>query len=272
MTSSTQSGTVMLSRAAGVWFIAAATGQMLFVGYMAGFYGPTVFTGDFAQWSRNSSLIDGYKAGDAAGNLGFISHVVVGFLVTGLGIAQLVPALRRVAPGIHRWCGRIFMVAALFAAIGGLGLVWLRGTQAGFSNSVGISLNGVAIILCAALAWRAALKRDFARHQRWAFRLWLVVNGVWFLRIGMVVFGIVSHGLLGMTEPPIAAAFALWSFGSYIVPLMIYELYWAVKARGGLRMRVAMTVSLGVLTLLMLGGIAGMAIGQWLPLALAPPL
>lgn len=272
MTTPSPAGAVTLARAATFWFIIAAIGQLIFVAYMAGFYGPTLASGDYAQWVRNKNLIDGYKPGDTLGNLGFISHIALAFIITSLGIAQLIPALRKRAPRAHRWCGRLFVVAAVFAAIGGLALVWLRGTQSGLSEAIGISLNAVLILAFAAVAWRAALKRDFANHQVWAFRLWLVVNGVWFLRVGMTVFGIVSFGILRLEHPPFALAFGIWSFGSYLAPLAIYELYRRVKAGGAPLARFAMSAALVVLTLVMAGGIAGMTIGQWLPLILAPPV
>lgn len=41
-----------------------------------------------------------------------------------------------------------------------------------------------------ALAWRSALARDFAIHRRHALRAWLLVNGVWFLRIGIMLAGL----------------------------------------------------------------------------------
>jgi hypothetical protein len=272
MSSPSDFSRVALARAAAFWFIIAAIGQAIFVAYMAGFYGPTLASGDFVQWTREKNLIDGYKPGDTVGNLGFISHIGVAFIVTSLGIAQLIPALRQRAPSVHRWCGRLFILAALAAAIGGLALVWLRGTQSSVSNSIAISLNGALIIAGAILAWRAALRRDFASHQRWAFRLWLVVNGVWFLRVGMAAFGMISIGALQLKDAPIGAFFAFWGFGSYLVPLAIYEIYWRAKTKGGPAARIAMTAALGLITLLMAGGVAGMTIGQWLPMILAPPL
>jgi hypothetical protein len=272
MNSASSLGAVALTRAAALWFVVAAIGQLIFVAYMAGFYGPTLASGDYAQWTRNKSLIDGYKPNDMFGNLGFISHIALAFVITSLGVAQLIPALRKHAPRVHRWCGRIFLVAALAAAIGGLALVWLRETQTGLGNSIAISLNGVLIIVGSILAFRAAARRDFVSHQRWAFRLWLVVNGVWFLRVGMAAFGMICMGVLNIEKPPLAAFFALWGFGSYFVPLAIYEVYWRVKAAGGPAARIAMTTALGALTVLMAGGIAGMTVGQWLPLILAPQL
>lgn len=260
-----------LSLAAKSWFAIAAAGQVIFFAYQALFYGPTALSGDYAQWARNDNLIDGYTAGDGLGNLGFLSHVLLGAAITALGILQLIPAVRRRFPQAHRWCGRAFLVLSIAAAIGGLALVWLRGTQTTIVAALGISLNGILILAFAAAAWRAALRRDIAAHERLAFCLWLCVSGVWFLRVGMAAFGIITFGLLRLKEPPFALAFSIWSFGSYLAPLAIYALYRAAKS-GPAPVRAAMAGLLFFLCLLTAGGVAGMTIGQWGPLILAPPV
>jgi hypothetical protein len=253
------------------WFVAAALGQLMFCAYMAGFYGPTIATGDFVQWTREKNLIHGYRAGDMIGNVGFISHVALGFVVTICGLLQMIPLVRRRAPVLHRWSGRAFLVSVCLAAIGGLALVWLRGTQAGLSNALAISLNGVLILLFAPLALRAALQRNFAAHQAWAFRLWLVASGVWFLRIGMAAYAMIGFGALGLKDIAMGAWFAIWGFGCLLAPLALYELYRAAQVRAG-----AAAWTMGglmiVLTLLTALGSLGVTIGQWLPMILAPPL
>jgi hypothetical protein len=260
-----------LRGAAIAWFIAAALGQLMFAAYMAGFYGPTLATGDFVQWTREKNLIHGYRAGDMIGNLGFISHVALGFVVTICGLAQLIPAVRRHAPMLHRWSGRAFLVSVCLAAIGGLALVWLRGTQAGVSNAIAISLNGVLILAFAPLALRAALTRDFGAHQAWAFRLWLVANGVWFLRIGMAAYGMIGFGVLGLEDIGMRHWFAIWGFGCLLAPLLVYELYRAAQRRSGAAAW-AMAGLLCVLTILTALGSLGVTLGQWLPMIVAAPI
>jgi hypothetical protein len=194
-----------LAIAAGFWFAATALGQIAFLAYITGFYGPTLLSGDFARRSRNDNLGHGYVPGDAFGNRLFAVHVGLAAILTLGGLVQLLPAQRRRAPILHRWTGRIFMRAALAAAIGGATLTWFRHT-AGSSliNDVGITGNALAILICAAFAWRAALKREFPAHQIWATRLFLVVSGVWFLRVGMVAWGIATQG---------------WGGGVYVVAI-----------------------------------------------------
>ena len=66
----------VLQRAASMWFLTAVAGQWLFVYYISAFYGPTAVTGDYAALDRNTNMTDGYLAGDAAGNLFFLAHVL----------------------------------------------------------------------------------------------------------------------------------------------------------------------------------------------------
>jgi len=249
--------------AAGFWFAAVAFGQTAFLAYIAGFYGPTLVTGEYALWARNENLVHGYVAGDAQGNLLFATHVGLAAILTLGGLLQLLPALRRAAPTLHRWIGRIFMVAALAAAIGGTALTWLRHTaDSSLINDIAITGNAVAILICAIFAWRAALRRNFASHQAWATRLFLVVSGVWFLRVGMIAWGIASQGW-GM-----ATFFDVWIFGAYLVPLAGYELYRRSKTAGiGAQRAAAAFVSLT--GLIILAGSLGAAAFMWLPLLTA---
>jgi hypothetical protein len=119
------------------------------------------------------------------------------------------------------------MLAALAAAIGGAVLTWLRHTaESSLVNDIGITGNALAILLCAFFAWRAGMERKFTIHQVWATRLFLVVSGVWFLRVGMVAWGLIGQ-VWG-----IAAFFDVWVFSAYLVPLAVYELYRHAKQAG----------------------------------------
>ena len=246
--------------AAGFWFAVTAFGQAAFLAYIAGFYGPTLVTGDFQRWTRNENLGHGYVPGDDRGNLLFAVHVGLAAILTLGGLLQLLPGLRRRAPVLHRWTGRIFMVSALAAALGGAALTWLRhDANSSLINDIAITGNALAILICAAFAWRTALKRDFVNHQAWATRLFLVVSGVWFLRVGMVAWGLAGQGW------GIATFFDVWVFCAYLVPLAIYEIYRRAKRADRLAQRAAAGL-LALTGLVILAGSLGAAAFMWLPL------
>lgn len=248
--------------AAASWFVVTLVGQLLFLGYIIGFYAPPVLHDDIAAWSRNKAVIDGYVAGDTMGNLQFGVHVLMAAILTCGGILQIWPALRRRSARLHRWNGRVFMVAAMIAALGGLWLVWIRGSRLGWASATGITLNALLILIFVALAWRAARARDFGAHQRWAMRAFLVVSGVWFLRIGMMAFALIAVGGIGLPKSRVQDFFAVWSFGSTLVPLLVYELYRRTNSTSG---RYVMGGGLLVLTLAMAVGVAGAALMMWTP-------
>jgi len=55
----------------------------------------------------------------------------------------------------------------------------------------------LVIIVCAILAWRYATHRNFAAHRPWALRLFLVVSGVGFFRVGLLFWILVTRGPFG---------------------------------------------------------------------------
>lgn len=254
-----------LQASAKLWYLTAVAGQWLFVLYIAGFYGPTVVTGHYELWARNRNLIDGYVAGDAVGNSFFAAHVMLAAVLTFGGALQLVPQIRDRVIAFHRWNGRLFMVAAISAASAGLYLQWVRGTafHSRFAEALGTTLNGLLIFTFAGLAWRAVRRKDIDTHQRWATRLFLVVNGVWFLRVGFRAWMLVTHGAFG-AQP----FFTFWSFGSYLLPLAMYQWYLHAKERGRNAEQLAAAGSLVALALLMGAGAGVTFVRTWRPLLL----
>jgi hypothetical protein len=208
-------------------------------------------------------LIKGYVPGDTAGNLAFGAHVLMAAVVTFGGTLQLVPQIRARTPAVHRWVGRAFMSTAIAAALVGLWMTWVRGTGEGVA-AIGITLDAVLILAFAALAWRAAAHRDFAPHRRWAMRTFIVANGVWFLRLGFVAYGM-ARSAVGDVLPSMEAFFEVWNFGAYLLPLAILELYFLAHASGRSGPRLAMAGGLALSALLMGVGVAGSWFGLFAP-------
>ena len=259
----TRSAAAILKGAAGFWFAVAVIGQALFLTYILAFYVPSTLSGNFAVWAKNTHLIKGYVPGDTVGNLAFGAHVLMAAVITFGGTVQLVPQIRARAPAIHRWVGRAFMTTAIAAALVGFYMTWARGT-AELVPGIGISLDAALIVGFAILAWRAAVRRDVANHRRWAMRTFIVANGVWFLRLGFVVYGL-ARSVAGDLLPSMGAFFVAWNFGAYLVPLAILELYFLAQAKGGPSARLAMAGLLILVTLLMGVGIAGSWFGLFAP-------
>lgn len=168
-----------LSAAAALWFVGATIGQRASVVFILAFVGTRTLSGDFLALN-DKPHIDGSVLGGTMGNVQLLLHVSIAAVVTFAGVLQLLPAIRRRWPALHRWNGRVFMLTALIATLSGLYLTWIRSSQLNLESAISTTLNGVLILVFVALAWRNALRHDFATQRRHALRAYLLVNGVRF--------------------------------------------------------------------------------------------
>lgn len=241
----------------------AAAGQALFLLFIFLFYYSSTLSGDFAAWDGKPN-INGFIAGDAVGNMMFAFHVLAAAVMTAGGLLQLLPVLRQKWPRLHRWNGRLFTVTALSLAFGGLWLVWARGTYLNLTGAFGVSLNALLIIGVASMAWRTALGRKFAAHRRWAMRLFIVANAVWFMRLGYMIWGIGTGGI-GIGDAMDGAYDYFLAFGNSLVPLAIMEMYLRVEAGESDRARYLMAAALVTCALLTIGGSVAAWMVMWRP-------
>lgn len=254
-----------LRAAARLWFLVAVIGQLFFVLYILSFYGGSAAQGDFAAW--NKVLAGGHIPGDTLGNVALAIHLFVAAIITIGGPLQLSPQIRDRAPSFHRWNGRVYLLTAFTAGITGLYMVWIRGGTVGdVVQHLGVSLNAILIMFFAAMAVRYAMARDLRAHRRWALRLFLVVSGVWFFRVGLFFWLILNQGPAGFDPKTFQGPFlSFLSFAQYLVPLAVLEIYLRTKDGAHTSGRIAMAASLFVLTVAMGIGIFGATMGMWLP-------
>jgi Predicted membrane protein (DUF2306) len=135
-------------------------------------------------------------------------------------------------------------------------LLIVRGTPQNLVQEVGTVLLGVLVMVCAVMAWRMALKRDFVSHRRWALRLFLLVSSAIFIRASISLVSVVLAGA-GAFDPTViqGPVQTVVVYGQYCVPLAVLELYFWSQTRGGPATRFSMAAALVVLTLVMVAGI-----------------
>ena len=244
----------VLGAAAAFWLLTALIGQWLFFYYIASFYGPTMASGNHEAWSVLSAMgAKGYVEGDTVGNMTFGAHALAAGIIAFGGALQLVPGIRARAPAFHRWNGRLFLLTVVGLSLTGFYLVWGRGSPPESLREMATTFNGVLILAFAGLAVRHAMARRITIHRRWAMRLYLASNAQWFMRVGFFAYAVVQAGHPVGTS----AFFNIWSFGCFLVPLTVLELYLRAQRDGAPRARLAMAGGLAVLTLLMSAGIVG---------------
>lgn len=244
-----------LRLAAAVWATVAVLGQLWMAVYVAVLYGGSALRGDFATWNR--VLPHGLAAGEPVGNAVLVSHLAAAAIVYLAGGLQLLPWLRRHAPRVHRWSGRVFVVAALTIAAGGVAMKLLRGRIGDPLQESALLFAAALIFWFAAQAYRSARARRFDAHRRWALRLWLAMGTVWFLRLGVFGWIMLNGGrVVGFDAESFSGpALVVIVWGAVLVPQAVLHGYFRAQARPTPARAGAMTALLAVLALATVAGI-----------------
>ena len=262
---SASKGDGLLGVATKTWFIVTLISQWVFLSYLLAFYAPSTLTGNFQLWKKNPMLMQGFLEGDTAGNLAFAAHALLAVIIAFGGAMQLIPKLRKIAPRLHRWNGRLFMLTVFFLSMTGLYMVWFRETPTVMIANLAITLNALLILAFGWLSLRTAMKRDIAAHRRWALRLYLVSNAQLFTRVGLFAWLILAQGPVGMGANFDGPVVIFWSFGCYLVPLLILELYLRIKQNSSLQRKLVLAAVLFFTAALTAIGTFGVTTYSWIP-------
>lgn len=182
-------------RAAAILLVTACwVSSALFGAYILAFYGGTAAT-DPARW--NESLPRLHEAATPLANLAIGAHFATGGILLLLGPIQLIGALRRAVPALHRWLGRLYVLAAGVAGAGGLGFILAKGTVGGMPMNLGFGLYGALMVAVSGLTYAHARARRIEQHRAWAIRLFALAIGSWLYRMEygfwFLLFGKLGH-------------------------------------------------------------------------------
>lgn len=156
---------------------------------------------------------------------GLLVHAAAAGLALALGPFQFVRSLRAKRPKLHRWTGRTYVVACIVAGVAG-GLL-APFTFAGPIAGAGFFLLALAWLWTTVMAYRRAVARDFADHERWMIRSFSLALAAVTLRIYLPIAGVTG---LPFLESYIAIAWLAW-----VPNLIAAELY--IRARHPARVR-----------------------------------
>ena len=253
-----------LLRSTRAWFAVAIAGQLLFAVYIIVFYGGAVAAGTPERW--NDVLPQGHLAGETMRNLMVGAHVLVAAIVTLGGPLQFIASVRARWPWLHRWNGRVYLATAVIAAVTGVVMKFGGDSEGDPAQGAAILFNAVVIVAFAGLALRHARARDIARHRRWAMRLFLVVSGVWFFRVGLMFWILVNGGPVGFDAKSFTGpALVVIAWLQTLLPLAVHALWLRVRDGSNATARIALSVTFVVLTASMLAGIGMATVVLWWP-------
>jgi hypothetical protein len=230
------------------WISAGAFGL-----YIVGFYLGAIPAHRLDQW--NDNLTGLYAPGHGGALMAMTAHLAMGAIILLLGPAQLIGAIRRRWPAVHRWLGRLYVCTAGVAGVGGLGFIVARGTIGGAAMNAGFGLYGVLMIVCAWEAYRHARARRFDAHRAWAIRLFALAIGSWLYRMDYGLWLTAAPHHLWHREDFHGPFDVVMAFFFYLPNLGIAEVFLrarSVFARRGVR--VAAVVVLNLATLVVVVG------------------
>lgn len=247
-----------------VWFVLAALGHWIFLVYiLAVFYPPIAQHG--LQGLEGMHLPAGFREGETLGNLASASHVLLAAIIIGGGPLQLIPTVRARCPKFHHWLGRSYLLTAVVSSIGGLYMTWTRSSIGDVISHVGITIDAILILTFAVLTVRNAIARRIDHHRRWAMRLFMAASAVWFFRVGLMGWAMLTGGV-GIDWESFTGPFLYFlGFANYLLPLAMLEWYFHCQRHASIGNKIAFVATLSALTAFMAIGIFAATMGLWLP-------
>ncbi|WP_454830883.1 DUF2306 domain-containing protein [Pseudoxanthomonas wuyuanensis] len=168
-------------------------GGAVFAAYIVVFFGGVAVGGAGERWNESLPGLYDASAPMAIGAIG--AHFVAGAVLLLLGPIQLIGGVRRSVPRLHRWLGRVYVVSAGLAGLGGLVFILVKGTVGGRVMDVGFGLYGALMVLCASMAFVDARAGRYEQHRAWAIRLFALTVGSWLYRMEYGTWFLLAGGL-----------------------------------------------------------------------------
>lgn len=145
----------------------------------------------------------------------FLTHVTGGVLALFLGPWQFWVALRNRRLSLHRWLGRVYLVAILLGS--GAGFYLAATAFGGLPAQLGFSSLNVFWLLTAVLAYRRVRQGDIDAHRDWMIRNYALTFAAVTLRLWIPL--LLSTGLA------FAVAYPIIAWLCWVPNLAIAELY-----------------------------------------------
>lgn len=208
------SGVVLVTT---VWVSAALFGL-----YIIAFYAAASYQGKMERW--NNILPGLYNQKSAGATTGIGLHFAMGGVILLLGSIQLIGSVRDRFPTVHRWIGRVYIIASILAAIGGLVFIIFQGTIGGLVMDIGFGLYGVLMFIAAIETYRHAAAKRMDRHRAWALRLYALAIGSWLYRMDYGFWFSIT-GAAGHTKHFSGPFDIVMAFFFYIPNLVVAEAF-----------------------------------------------
>ncbi len=155
---------------------AAFTGLAMFGTYIV-LRGAGATSRNFGQWRDLIAGVPLQTAADWIANVGIGMHFCMGAILVLAWPILFSARIRARHRVVHRWTGRVYVTAGLFAGIGGWSFILAHHT--GRADHTAFALWGSLMMLSSVMAYVHARARRFDLHRAWAIRLFAMVLGSW---------------------------------------------------------------------------------------------
>jgi uncharacterized membrane protein len=133
-----------------------------------------LWPGTFSGGANPAATLDAGFARHAALTL---AHILPGALFLGLTPLQFVAGIRAKHLQVHRWLGRVLMVAGLIIGITAL-IMSYKMNIGGPNETAATTLYAIVFLICLMNAYRYIKRKDVTRHREWMIRAYAVGLGV----------------------------------------------------------------------------------------------
>jgi uncharacterized membrane protein len=131
------------------------------------------------------------------------AHTMGGAVAVMIGPFQLITKIRTTWPRVHVWMGRIYLLAVLSGALGGL--YFAPNADAGVFGNIGFASLAIFWLYSGTRAYLAIRRGDVQTHRRWILRNYALTFAAATLRIQLPLL------ILGGVSFPIAYTTVAWS-------------------------------------------------------------
>jgi uncharacterized membrane protein len=145
---------------------------------------------------------------------------------------QLMPAVRRGRPALHRWLGRVYVVGCTVGGIAGLPLAF--GSAAGPVATAGFGLLAIAWLVTTLKGWLAGVRQQTAEHRAWMIRSFSLTYAAVTLRLYLAILPALPLAFVSGYQ---AISFLCW------VPNLIVAELFLRRMRVGFRSAPVVTIS-----------------------------
>lgn len=154
--------------------------------------------------------------------LAFWVHVFTSMVPLLAGFTQFAPRLLRKWPEVHRWMGRIYVIAVC-CVTGPASLVMAFYANGGVSSRIAFVILALLWLGTTAMGWRTALKRDWQAHRAWMTRSYALTLSAITLRAWKYV-------IVFAFEPRPMDAYRIVAWLGFVPNLLLAE--WLVRRWG----------------------------------------